>query len=62
MENHNKDYCKDCHINLGIHCDAKHCVFNNGECNCTAEKISVGPSDATTSSETVCSTFQQKEF
>ena len=40
MEN-NKEYCKDCHFNAGIHCDVKNCVYHNGESHCTAEVISV---------------------
>ena len=62
MEQNNKEYCKDCHFNAGIHCDVKNCVYHNGESHCTAEVISVIPHSATSSDETACGTFQQREF
>lgn len=53
--------CPDCNYNKGIHCDVKNCVYHDGECYCTAEKISVGPTYASTSTDTACVTFEQKE-
>ena len=50
----NKDHIK------GIQCNAKNCVYNDCETYCTADHISVGPNNATCSSETVCSTFREK--
>ena len=37
-------------------CDAQECKYNN-DCYCTADRISVGTSDACTCSETECKTF-----
>lgn len=51
-----------CKHQKAIHCDAKNCVFHDGECYCTADRISVGPSNAKRSSETACATFEQKTF
>ena len=61
MDNQNKKGCcgKD-HIN-GIVCNVTNCVYHDCETYCTAEKIAVGPSYATTSSDTICATFKQKE-
>ena len=50
--------CKD-HIK-GVHCDVHNCVYHDGECYCNAGTISVGPSFATCSQDTVCATFKQK--
>ena len=55
----NKSNGKKC--NKGISCDVYNCHYNDGECHCTAEKISVGPSFANTCSETVCATFESKD-
>ncbi len=52
--------CKTCKSNQGVSCDVKNCVYHDGSCICTAEKINVGPSYATTSTDTVCATFKQK--
>ena len=46
----------------GISCDVRNCVYHDGDCYCTAEKIAVGPSYATTSQDTVCATFKPKQF
>ncbi len=54
-----KDCCK--HIK-GIQCDVKNCVYHDGETYCTAGQIAVGPSYATSSADTVCATFEQKEI
>lgn len=47
----------------GIVCDVKNCVYH-GACDncCTASAISVGPSYAESSAETVCATFRPKEI
>ena len=58
----NKEGCpitKD-HIK-GICCDVKNCVYHDCECYCTADKINVGPSNATCSSDTVCATFKERK-
>lgn len=54
-----KDCCK--HIK-GIQCDVKNCIHHDGETYCTAGEIAVGPSYATSSADTVCATFEQKEI
>jgi len=41
----------------GIACNVGNCVYNDGECHCTAGKISVGPSYAASCTDTVCATF-----
>lgn len=46
--------------NKGISCDVRNCVYHEGECSCTAEKVAVGPSFATSCTDTVCATFRQK--
>ena len=58
----NKEGCpitKD-HIK-GIKCGVKNCVYHDCDCYCTAEKINVGPSNATCSSDTVCATFKERK-
>ena len=49
--------CGDKHIK-GINCSVKNCTYHDGECYCTAEHINVGPSNATSSSDTICATFK----
>lgn len=46
----------------GVVCDVKNCVYNDGSCHCTAEKIAVGPTYATACTDTVCATFRQKSL
>ncbi|MBQ3099547.1 MAG: DUF1540 domain-containing protein [Clostridia bacterium] len=46
--------------NKGIVCDVNNCRYNDGECHCMAEKISVGPSYANSCTDTVCATFVSK--
>ena len=53
--------CHGCRVNSGISCDVKNCAYHEGDCHCTAEKIAVGPSFASSSTDTVCATFKQKE-
>ena len=45
----------------GINCDVHNCVYNAEGCTCHASKISVGPSYANTSAETICATFKARE-
>ncbi len=46
--------------NEGISCMVKNCQYHDGECKCCAKEISVGPSHANTSADTVCATFKPK--
>ena len=46
----------------GVSCDVKSCAYHNGECDCYAGKISVGPCDAKSSSGTLCATFKPREY
>ncbi len=46
----------------GIVCDVKNCVHHDRENDCTAGKIAVGPSFATSCADTVCASFKPKEF
>ena len=43
--------------NKRIACNVSNCEYNDGECHCTAEKISVGPGYARSCTDTVCATF-----
>ena len=52
--------CKTCKENHGVRCDVINCVYHDGDDHCVAEKISVGPSYATSCTDTVCATFKQK--
>ena len=44
----------------GIMCDIKNCIYNDGKTHCTANCISLGPQNATDSSDLVCATFRDK--
>ena len=44
----------------GVTCDVKNCSYHDGDCYCTAHKINVGPTYATSCTDTVCATFKQK--
>ena len=44
----------------GVSCDVKNCLFNDQTGHCTAEKIAVGPTYATSCTDTVCATFRQR--
>ena len=46
----------------GITCDVRNCVHHDGDNYCTAAKISIGPSYATSCTDTVCASFKQKNF
>ncbi|MBQ9779304.1 MAG: DUF1540 domain-containing protein [Clostridia bacterium] len=48
-------------VNKGISCDVKNCQYHEGDCYCVAQKIAVGPSFATSSTDTVCATFKPKK-
>ena len=60
MERHRNEF-KDVgeHIH-GITCSVRNCVHNDGQCYCTAERISVGPCTANTCGDTVCATFEHR--
>ena len=45
----------------GIKCDVKNCVYHDCDTYCTAGQIAVGPSFATSSSDTVCATFKERK-
>ena len=44
----------------GIHCEVTNCVYHDQKCSCAADQIKVGPTYASSSADTVCSTFKQK--
>ena len=44
----------------GITCSVRNCVYNDGQCYCTAEHISVGPCTAYSCGDTVCATFENR--
>ena len=46
--------------NKGVICDVRNCAYHDGDNHCTASKIAVGPSVATSCTDTVCATFKQK--
>ncbi|MBR6633068.1 MAG: DUF1540 domain-containing protein [Clostridia bacterium] len=46
--------------NEGITCMVKNCAYHDGECYCDAKEISVGPSHANTSADTICATFKPR--
>ena len=52
--------CTSKHIE-GIKCDVKNCVYHDCDTHCTAGQIAVGPSFATSSSDTVCATFKERK-
>ena len=63
MENKNtKCTCKPEDCNKGVHCDVKNCAYHQGQYQCTASCISVGPQNATSSTATSCVTFKPKEY
>jgi hypothetical protein len=45
----------------GIFCDVKNCVYHDGDAYCTADRIAVGPTYASSTSDTVCATFKAKQ-
>ena len=44
----------------GVSCDVKSCAYHDGESFCTADRINVGPSYATASTDTACVSFKPK--
>lgn len=46
----------------GVSCDVKNCAYHSGVCECHAGCISVGPSEAKSSSGTACATFKPKAY
>lgn len=46
----------------GISCNVKNCIYHDGESYCTTDKINVGPSYATSCTDTVCATFKPKNL
>lgn len=55
----------ECHCHTprhikGVVCDVHNCVHHASENCCTADKIAVGPSYATSCSDTVCASFKPK--
>lgn len=45
-----------------IVCAVKNCAYHCGDCSCNAQQIAVGPTYASSSSDTVCATFKPKEL
>ncbi|MBR2460862.1 MAG: DUF1540 domain-containing protein [Clostridia bacterium] len=45
----------------GVICDAVNCEYNNGDGECRAKQISVGPIYANSCTDTVCATFRKRE-
>ncbi len=48
--------------NKGIICDVRNCMYHDGVGRCMAEQIAVGPTYATSASDTVCATFRPKQL
>ena len=44
----------------GIVCDVKNCQYHDSETHCTAKQIMVGPTSASSSADTACTTFKPK--
>lgn len=44
----------------GISCNVTNCIYHDGDAWCTADHINVGPSYATSCTDTVCATFKAK--
>lgn len=44
-----------------IRCNVTNCVYNEDGRKCMAGHIDVGPSNASTSSETLCGTFENEK-
>ena len=61
MNSNSNEQKKCCDHIKGISCDVKNCVHHGGESYCTAECIAIGPSHASTSADTICATFKQKD-
>lgn len=62
MTDENKRSCgSGCNHIKGVCCDVKNCAYHDGESRCTAKEITVGPSYASSSNDTVCATFKPGE-
>jgi hypothetical protein len=46
----------------GISCSVVKCAYHDGVHFCTANHVTVGPSTAANSTQTVCATFKPKNF
>lgn len=56
-----KKNCESCGKPIsGIVCDVTNCKYHQGTDKCCAQHICVGPSNASSSGETACVTFQPK--
>lgn len=44
----------------GITCDAKNCVYHDGDNFCTAERVTIGNVASQRSAETRCATFEPR--
>ena len=60
MERHHNEHENVPEHIQGITCSVRNCVHNDGECYCTADRISVGPCTACSCGDTVCATFEHK--
>ena len=45
----------------GVVCDVRNCSYHDGDNYCTADKIAVGPSFATSCTDTVCASFKLRD-
>ena len=45
----------------GVHCDVKNCAYHDGQNECYAGTILVGPCEAGCSANTSCATFKPKK-
>lgn len=68
MENRTANTCSNGQCNedkkhiKGICCNVRNCEYHDCDTHCTASEIAVGPSSATTSADTACATFKQKQM
>jgi hypothetical protein len=44
----------------GVRCEVRGCSYHDGDSFCCADRISIGPSFANNSGETVCATFKPR--
>ena len=51
---------KSSHHIRGIVCDVHNCAYHDGDNYCTADRIAVGPSFATSCADTVCASFKPR--
>ena len=62
-----KKYQTDCKCDSskrikGITCDVKNCAYHQGQDECFAGCISVGPREAGCSKDTACATFKPRVY